>query len=207
MKPLYTIGIDEAGRGALAGPVVVAAVAIPEAFTHRVKHLPTLKDSKKLSYRSREVWHQYIKEYPLVFSQSARIYQRRIDRTNINKSANLAASRALQKLLDKLDLDQDSIRIMLDGNLYPSLHLDLPYKVIVRGDEKIVSIKMASIVAKVVRDRYMETIHNRYPQYDFAKHKGYGTQEHIEALREHGISDVHRLTYLKGYPNLKLIKH
>ena len=209
MRSLYTIGIDEAGRGALAGPVVVAAVAVPKGFNHRIKSLPKLKDSKQLSYTAREKWHAYLKDNPLVFVSTARIYQKRIDKDNVSSSANVAASRALQRVLDELRLKEDAVDILLDGNLYlgEKRHANLKTKTIIKGDEKIVSIKLASIVAKVTRDKYMEKLHYRYPEYNLKQHKGYGTKEHFKALRKHGISPIHRLTYLKRYPNLKLVKH
>ena len=208
MEPLYTIGIDEAGRGALAGPVVVAAVAVPKAFNYRSKDLPKLKDSKQLSSTRRDIWHDYLKSHPLVLCHTSRVYQKRIDEDNIAKSCNKAASAALQKILEKLELEEESLRILLDGNLYlvDERHSDLNTQTIIRGDEKIPSIKMASVIAKVTRDRYMEKLHDRYPEYDFLEHKGYGTQKHLKALKKHGILDIHRLTYLRRYPNLKPAK-
>ncbi|MFH1694578.1 MAG: ribonuclease HII [Patescibacteria group bacterium] len=201
---MYTIGIDEAGRGALAGPVVVGAVAVPYGFNLRIKHLPKLKDSKALSSRQREVWYQYIQENPLIFSTSARIYQKKIDKINITQSANIAASYAFEGLLNKLKFSKLP-KILLDGSLYLGSkdHKVIPSKTIVRGDEKINSIKLASIVAKVTRDRYLEKLDRRYPEYRFGSHKGYGTKAHFLAIKKYGVLDVHRLTYLKPRTKIK----
>jgi len=203
---MYTIGIDEAGRGALAGPVVVAAVAVPKFFKSKQKDLPLLKDSKNMSAPHRELWYEYLKGHPLVYISASRVYQGPIDDTNIAKAANIAASRAYGRLARALDLlDNTSLNVLLDGGLYlgQTRHINVESKTIIRGDQARVSIKLASIVAKVRRDRYMVRLHERYPEYNLKSHKGYGTKEHFRALERHGIADIHRLTYLGGYPNLK----
>lgn len=201
----HHIGIDEAGRGALAGPVVVAAVAIPRGFKSHISGLPRLKDSKKLSASQRELWYAYLRKAKGVYLHAARVYQKQIDKRNIARSANLAASRALEGVILDMGSTPKRHKILLDGGLYlgSPKHRALKTSTIIKGDEKIVAIKLASIVAKVTRDRYMLKLDQRYREYDFATHKGYGTSEHFRALKKHGISNVHRLTYLGGYPNLK----
>jgi len=202
---MYVIGIDEAGRGALAGPVVVAAVAVPRFFKTNPKDLPKLKDSKGLTPPQREVWYRHISDHPLVFSATSRVYQSGIDGTNIAKAANLAASRAYERLFRRLELEEGSTEVLLDGGLYLGMrkHEGVGSKTIIRGDQYRVAIKLASVVAKVTRDRYMIRLHDRYPEYNLEAHKGYGTREHFKALQNHGISEIHRLTYLSRYPNLK----
>ena len=148
---MYTIGIDEVGRGALAGPVVVAAVALPKGFSPQLKNMPPLRDSKKLSGSQRVEWFNYLKSHPDIFYTSARVYQGKIDEKNISRAANIAASKALQKLLDQSP-DRKFSKI-LDGSLYlhRDSHKSLNSRTVVRGDEKFTSIKFASIVAKVTR--------------------------------------------------------
>ena len=202
---MNTIGIDEAGRGALAGPVVVAAVGIPKGFKYRSRGLPKLRDSKKLSSTQREFWYQYLLSAKGVCFFACRVYQNQIDRNNITRCANLAASRAVEKLVGNMGRSLKSLKILLDGGLYlgEAKHSGIKTSTLIRGDERIVAIKLASIVAKVTRDRYMRKLHLRHPQYNFLKNKGYGTKEHFGALKKSGISEVHRLTYLTRYSNLK----
>jgi len=188
------IGIDEAGRGPLAGPVVVGAVALPKGSSLSFKGLPKLKDSKQLSKSQREVWFEYIKNNPDIFFSSARIYQKKIDRINIAQASNLAASKALEYLMREIG---EPYEILIDGSLYlgDPAHKDLNAKTIIRGDEKRTAIKLASIVAKVTRDRYMDLLHERYPEYGFGSHKGYGTKFHLKMIKKHGICPIHRRTY------------
>lgn len=202
---MHVIGIDEAGRGALAGPVVVAAVAIPQGFKYRIKGLPKLRDSKQLSANQRELWYQYLEGTNKVYFHASRIYQKQIDKRNIARSANLAASRAAERVAVDMRKGLSSFKILIDGGLYlgDKRHKGIKASTLIRGDQRIVAIKLASIVAKVTRDKYMRKLDLRYPQYGFKIHKGYGTKGHFKALRKHGISEVHRLTYLTGYPNLK----
>ena len=202
---MHTIGIDEAGRGALAGPVVVAAVAIPPGFKYRIKGLPKLKDSKQLSSSQRELWYHYIFNVKGVFTHASRAYQGQIDQKNITRSANIVASRAAEGVALDIGKRLKSFKILLDGGLYlgSATHRCIKASTLIRGDERIVAFKLASIVAKVTRDRYMRKLALRYPEYGFEVHKGYGTKRHFRALKKFGISEVHRLTYLTGYPNLK----
>ena len=202
---MYLIGIDEAGRGALAGPVVVAAVAIPPGFKYRIKGLPKLKDSKQLSSSQRELWYHYIFNAKGVFAHASRAYQGQIDQKNVTRSANIVASRAAEGVALDIGKRLKSFKILLDGGLYlgGATHRDIKASTLIRGDERIVAIKLASIAAKVIRDRYMRKLALRYPEYGFEVHKGYGTKRHFRALKKFGISEVHRLTYLTGYPNLK----
>lgn len=195
---MYSLGIDEVGRGALAGPVVVAVVAVPKGFYPRSKLLPPLRDSKRLSPRQRIIWFNYIKARPDIFHSTARVYQGLIDRKNIAIAANIAASRALDRIIEQNSISPFSIS--LDGSLYlhKADHKKFAARTIVRGDEKFVSIKLASIVAKVTRDAYMVRLGNQYPDYQFPRHKGYGTLLHRNMIKKHGPSRVHRLTYIKN---------
>lgn len=198
---MYIIGIDEVGRGALAGPVVVAAVSIPRGFYPRSTALPRLRDSKKLSPAQRAVWFQYIKSHPRIIYSSARIYPKKIEKLNISNCANLAAHRCYNKIIGFInetgvrEVDHSSFAVLLDGSLYLGSRASQPSfaKTVTRGDEKFVSIKLASIVAKVTRDRYMVSLNQKHPQYQFHLHKGYGTLAHRKMLRRFGPAIPHRL--------------
>jgi ribonuclease HII len=193
------IGIDEVGRGALAGPVVVGAMALAAGKrTIFPGELGQLKDSKKLSPRQRELWAKHFKLRQDVFFATGRAYPRGIERMNISRAANLAAERAFSALLKANKLSARDIRtVFLDGGLYLG-NGDRPAnaKTIIKGDEKVRVVAMASIIAKVQRDAYMVRLGKRYPQYGFAIHKGYGTRLHRAALKKHGPSPVHRKTFL-----------
>lgn len=217
---MYTIGIDEVGRGPLAGPVVVAALAIAAAAQRRVlrvKNLPPLRDSKKLSASQREGWFLWLKKQPDVFCALSRVYPQTIDRLNISGAANLAAKRAFQKVGVNLNAVTSArrapvgqIRVLLDGGLFVSPkklrskiltvgRLNFQPTTIIGGDEKCVSIKLASIVAKVARDRLMQDWHRRFSQYGFDVHKGYGTRAHIAALKKYGPCRIHRRSFLSHF--------
>src|SRR3989344_1705840 len=171
---MYIIGIDEVGRGSLAGPVVVAVVALPKKW-----HAFRLRDSKKLTPRSREEFFKYAKDSPTIFYAVSRVYQRNIDKINISKSADLAATRAFLKLVEREKILCRK-NVYLDGGLYMyasmlrAAGLRLSPRTIIKGDEKINAIKFASIVAKVTRDRYMVKLHKLYPKYGFDIHRGTG---------------------------------
>ncbi|MBI2035294.1 MAG: ribonuclease HII [Candidatus Liptonbacteria bacterium] len=211
----YIIGIDEVGRGSLAGPVTVAALALLAGGpTSKISRAPVsggrtsknlkLRDSKKLSPKQREVWFAYIKNHPQIFYVTAHVQPSVIDRINITKAANLAASRALHKLATSHlpPVNKKKTKIFLDGGLYarpfPKLLLANGYslKTVIRGDEKIPAIALASIVAKVTRDKLMKRLSKKFPKYGFAFHKGYGTRAHFAAVKKFGPSSKHRLTFL-----------
>ena len=185
-KKGYVVGIDEVGRGALAGPLVVAAVLLPSRFRFK-----NLKDSKKLSPEKREKWFKYAKDNSGIFWTLARVSPGVIDRINVSQAAKLAANRAFGRLI--AGFQPGNYKVLLDGSLY--LNGDEPARTVIKGDEKYNCIKLASIVAKVTRDRYMKKLHRRYPQYGFGKHKGYGTKQHLSAIKQYGPCAIHRLSF------------
>ena len=176
-------GIDEAGRGPLAGPVCAAAVILPQDLV-----LPGLNDSKKVPDKRRRELYDVITAQALAYG-IAFASQEEIDEINILQATFLAMQRALDKLAVKPDL------ALIDGNR--AKDFGLPVRTIVKGDILSVSIAAASILAKVTRDRLMEQLDAQYPQYGFAVHKGYGTRRHYAALREYGPCELHRRTFLK----------
>lgn len=195
----WVVGIDEVGRGALAGPVVVAAAALPEGLTFQNRKLGRLKDSKKLSVKQREAWLAYFASQPAVNFAVARVYPRQIERRNISSAANVAAKRAFHRLAntDKTDNRMNpKTPIFLDGGLFLG-NGDQPRsaRTIIKGDEKITAIKIASIVAKVHRDRLMCRLAKHYPLYGFEAHKGYGTKAHRHAIKRHGPCEAHRKSF------------
>lgn len=207
----YIIGLDEVGRGALAGPVVVAAAAISKEATRAVRRqertLGTLKDSKKLSPRKRVAWLEFFKEHQYIAFASARIYPRGIEKMNISASANKAALSAYSRLIVNNAMRIGKHEIFLDGGLYlgniknglrrECFREEMKHaKTVVKGDEKIMAVKIASIVAKVSRDAYMVRLAKKYPKYGFDIHKGYGTKAHFSAIRKHGSAPVHRKSFL-----------
>ena len=176
-------GIDEVGRGPLAGPVVAAAVILPKDCS-----VLYLNDSKKLSEKKREELYDIILRECVAYGIGMRDAAR-IDEINILQATFLAMRTAVESLAVKPDI------ALIDGNGKPGL--DIAEKTVVKGDAKSVSIAAASILAKVTRDRYMLEADKKYPEYFFAKHKGYGTKLHYEAIAEHGICPEHRRTFLK----------
>lgn len=199
---IHVIGIDEVGRGPLAGPVVVACVVIPESFSnlftnpHLLVVPSPLRDSKKLTEKQRIAWCAWIKTHKEIKYAVARSTPKIIDRINISKAANRAAYHAYKKVTSSLPTTHYPLLALLDAGLKIPKHI--PQEAIVKGDEKIPAIALASIIAKVARDAYMERIHKRYPTYNFKQNKGYGTREHIDALKRHGACPLHRLTFLKN---------
>lgn len=176
-------GVDEAGRGPLAGPVCAAAVILPQNLI-----IEGLDDSKKLSEKKREQLFDIIKteaiSYGIAFSSV-----KEIETLNILGATYLAMNRAIKQLNTQVDL------ALIDGNR--SKEILVNNRTIVKGDSLCACISAASILAKVTRDRYMYELSEKYPQYGFDKHKGYGTKDHYAAIREYGISDVHRQSFLK----------
>lgn len=182
----YIAGIDEAGRGPLAGPVVVGvAIMKPESF------IEGINDSKKISESKREKLYEQITEEAIDWSVGI-VTEKEIDEINILN----ATKRALEKALDNLKVRPD--RILVDA----LEHIDtkgVPYTSVIKGDAKIYSISAASIIAKVTRDRIMREYDEVYPEYGFAKHKGYGTAAHIKAIKENGPCPLHRKTFIKNF--------
>ena len=178
-------GVDEAGRGPLAGPVCAAAVILPEDV-----ELPGLNDSKKLSDKRRRELFPQIKEKALAYG-IAFASQEEIDEINILQATYLAMQRAIDQLEGKAEL------ALIDGNR--ARDFGLPVQTVVHGDSLSASIAAASILAKVTRDDYMVKMAEEYPQYGFEVHKGYGTKAHYEALRQYGPCPIHRTTFLKKF--------
>ncbi len=178
-------GIDEAGRGPLAGPVCAAAVILPEGCI-----IEGVNDSKKLTEKKRERLFDVIKETALAYS-IATADEKEIDEINILQATYLAMNRAFRGLSIKPDM------ALVDGNRDPNL--GIPTRTIVKGDANSMSIAAASILAKVTRDRFMFEMDKKYPEYQFAKHKGYGTKLHYEMLDKYGASEIHRMSFLRKY--------
>ena len=185
----FVCGVDEAGRGPLAGPVFAAAVILPEG-----KIIEGVNDSKKLSEKKREELFDKIREEAFAYS-IAYASEKEIDELNILNATYLAMKRAVEGLNIKADY------ALIDGNRMPPLNIE--GETIVKGDAKSASIAAASILAKVSRDRLMLELAEKYPQYQFEKHKGYGTKLHYEMLDKYGPSNIHRQTFLRTWYNKK----
>ena len=179
-------GIDEAGRGPLAGPVVVAAVVMQED-----SFIEGVNDSKKVSEKKREKLYEEITSTALAWGVGI-IEPQEIDDINILNATKKGVTTALKELIEKPDI------ILVDA-LTGIDTLGIPYQSIIKGDAKSYSIAAASIIAKVTRDRIMRQWDEIYPQYGFEKHKGYGTSIHIAAIKENGITPIHRRTFVKNF--------
>jgi len=185
------IGLDEAGRGPLAGPVVAAAVVIESGIMNqKLGILKEIKDSKKLRPGKREEIFKAIKQIPGVEWGIGRVSEKVIDRINILEATKLAMKRAVSNLERKC-LFADFM--LIDGNF--GIDLDVLQKSIIKADEKVLSCSLASIIAKVTRDRMMLRYHKKYPQYGFNRHKGYPTKLHREMIQKHEPSVIHRTTF------------
>ncbi len=188
----YIIGIDEVGRGPLAGPVTVCAAAIPRGMKFTpLENGVRLDDSKKLAAKSREAWAKKLKKAGIAFA-IASVSPATIDRVNISRAANLAVRRSLKKLVEAKGIPIERSVIFLDGGLFVS-----GGRTMIRADQKINAVRAASVLAKVHRDRYMKKLSVRYPAYGFESHVGYGTRAHLAAIKKHGLSPVHRKTFCK----------
>ncbi len=181
------VGVDEVGRGPLAGPVVCAAVILPLEEERRILGI---NDSKKLSAKRREGLAEQIKSAARAYS-IAQVDAQTIDEINILQATRLCMKRAVEGLAPPPDL------VLTDGNM--TLDISLPQKSIVKGDALVASIGAASILAKVFRDALMAEYAKRYPFYGFERNMGYGTAEHIRAIREVGICEIHRKTFIKKF--------
>lgn len=180
---LHVCGVDEAGRGPLCGPVVAAACILPEGLV-----IDGLNDSKKLTPKRRDALYDLITENALAWSVAFASVEE-IDRLNILEADLLAMRRAIEGLSVKADL------ALIDGNI--ARGFQIPARAVIHGDAISPSIAAASILAKVTRDRQCEELDRLYPQYGIAKHKGYGTKEHMDALRKYGPSPIHRKQFIR----------
>ncbi|MCX6718564.1 MAG: ribonuclease HII [Candidatus Staskawiczbacteria bacterium] len=177
------VGLDEAGRGPLAGPVVAAAVIISN-FEFRISKLK-IRDSKQMSKKQREKVYEELTSCPEIHWGVGIVSEKVIDKINILEATKLAMKKAIKNL--KPDY------LLLDGNF--KIKIDLPQRSIIKGDQKVISISAASIIAKVTRDKIMQKYHKKYPNYGFDQHKGYGTKAHIEKLRKFGACPIHRKSF------------
>lgn len=182
----YLCGIDEAGRGPLAGPVVVAAVIMPKD-----SKIEGVNDSKKVSEKKRELLYEQIKEEAISYSVAI-VDEKEIDQVNILNATKEGLTTAIRGLKVKPE------RILVDA-LTGIDTCGIPYDSIIKGDAKCYSIAAASILAKVTRDRIMRKMDEVYPEYGFEKHKGYGTAAHIAAIKEYGLCPIHRKSFTKNF--------
>lgn len=185
------VGTDEAGRGCLAGPVVAAAVILPDDFEH-----PLLNDSKQLSEKQREILRPIIEEKAVAFGV-AFISEETIDEINILQASILG----MHKSIEKLDVIPE--HIIVDGNKFKDFK-NIPHTTIVKGDSKFMSIAAASVLAKTYRDEFMQKIDTEFPNYFWRKNKGYPTKQHRAAIREFGSTKYHRKTFKLLPDQLKL---
>ncbi|PHR69962.1 MAG: ribonuclease HII [Lutibacter sp.] len=190
-KELIEVGTDEAGRGCLSGPVVAAAVILPDDFSH-----PFLNDSKQLTEKQRRELKPYIEEHALSWAV-AFVDEKKIDEINILQSSILA----MHKSIKKLDVKPEFI--IVDGNKFKPFN-KIPHQTIVKGDAKFMSIAAASVLAKTHRDAFMEKIGLEFPEYNWKQNKGYPTKQHRNAIREFGITKHHRKTFRLLPEQLKL---
>lgn len=185
------VAIDEVGMGCLAGPVVVGAVMINKKIFRksvRRKKLLWLRDSKLLTPNQREKYFEYLIKCPEIKWHVLFVRSRTIDKYNVYQATRMGMRRILRKFLNSPDM------VLVDGR-NPIRGVSIPQKPVVKGDRKIFSIACASLIAKVTRDGYMKNISRKYPDYEFHRHKGYGTKLHQRCLKEHGPSNIHRFSF------------
>lgn len=187
----YIIGVDEVGRGPIAGPVTVGAVLVPRKLNRR--HFKEVKDSKKLTSVQREAWFFRIRKMKEVRYATSSVKNRVIDRKGIMYAIRLA----LRRSIARLGANPRECLVLLDGGLKAPKRFILQ-RTIIRGDEKEHAIALASIVAKVKRDRKMLALGGKYPRYGFGVHKGYGTRMHYARIRRNGTCVLHRKSFLNG---------
>jgi ribonuclease HII len=178
----YIGGVDEVGRGPLIGPVVAACVVLPKNF-----YLEGLTDSKKVSEKKREIFYDYIIKNAVAYGIGI-VGPKIIDEINIYEATKKAMMIAIEKVREKIKLEH----ILIDAM---KLDLDIPSTSIIKGDSKSISIAAASIIAKVTRDRMMYELDEKYPQYEFRKHKGYPTKKHLIAIKKYGLIEGYRQSY------------
>lgn len=194
----YIIGVDEAGRGPLAGPVSVGVCALPVKMTRR--DFKGIRDSKKLSEKMRDVWFAKMLEMQkvggLYFSVNL-VSNKIIDERGISFAIKKAMNDGLIDVMDNMRAKYSECFVLLDGSLRAPSEF-IFQKTIIKGDEKEFAISLASIAAKVTRDKYMKKMAKKYPNYGFEVHKGYGTAKHIISIKKEGISALHRKSFLKN---------
>ncbi|OWZ14810.1 Ribonuclease HII [Phytophthora megakarya] len=181
------IGVDEAGRGPLAGPVVAAACHVPLDVT-----IEGVDDSKKISEPQREELFELLTNHPKITYAVHVNSAQRIDEINILQASLESMTKSVNEVAEKLQ--QDKTFVLVDGNKLPPT-LELPAEAVVKGDSKVYSIAAASIIAKVTRDRLMREYDEKFPQYGLAQHKGYPTRAHVAAIAKHGPCEIHRMTF------------
>lgn len=179
----YIGGVDEVGRGPLVGDVVTCCCVLPSDFK-----LDGLTDSKKLTEKKREEYYKYIIDNCICYA-IGRCTPSEIDKYNILEATKIAMKRAIDEVKKKLNLEY----VLIDGNM--KFDLDIPYKSIVKGDSKSISISAASVIAKVTRDHEMYELDKKYPMYGYKDHKGYPTKKHIDAIKKYGVNGNYRKTY------------
>ena len=179
----YIAGVDEAGRGPLAGPVYAAAVVLPDGA-----ELSGINDSKKLTPKKREELFDKITEIAISYAIFS-VDEKEIDEINILNATHKAMNGAVNSLTQKPDY------VIIDGNSIKGM--EIAHETVVKGDAKSISIAAASILAKVARDRYIDEMGKVYPEYGFENHKGYGTKAHTDAILKYGVCPIHRRTFLK----------
>ena len=195
LKPRFVIGIDEAGRGPLAGPVAVGAVGVTRDMLRKFR---TIKESKQLSAEKREVWTKEILRVAKEQKSELRTAVTMVSAKEIDTHGIVSAiKKALTTSIKKLNINPNDCEVLLDGGLKAPLEYK-KQRTIIRGDASKTAIAMASVIAKVKRDAYMTNLDKKYPNYGFAQHKGYGTKEHYRALKRKGISPLHRKSFLKS---------
>jgi ribonuclease HII len=180
------VGVDEAGRGPLAGPVVAAAIKLQNFFALEQEVLKDVKDSKQLTDKKRKEIYKVLTNHPQIEWGIGIVSEKIIDKINILEAAKLAMKKAIEKI-------SDADYLLIDGNF--GLNSSLSERSIIKGDQKVFSISAASIIAKVTRDKIMEKYHKKYPQYGFDRNKGYATAEHFATLSKFGPCQIHRKSF------------
>lgn len=196
-KKGFVIGIDEVGRGCLAGPVAACATLVPRGFRLRGrKNMPVLRDSKKMSELHRKKWAVYVRGESRVAHRVVFVGAEAVDQLNISRAADLAAQIALDFLIKKFKLSSGVI--YLDAGLRVWAPRGFSVRSVIKGDDKIPAISLAAVLAKTERDSFMRALHYAYPGYGFLRNVGYGTREHIMAMKRHGFLEVHRSSFCKN---------
>lgn len=202
-KIAYTIGIDEVGRGPLAGPVCVCALTLSKQNEKKLKkeaQKTKFADSKKLTEGQRKAWAAWRKKYNIPYAVVC-ISPATIDKIRIHNAVHKAAQKAYKKI--KMNGKRNGVQTVADAGI----RITAPhFKSFPKADELVPAVSLASIIAKLHRDRYMDRMHARYPHYDFVTNKGYGTKTHLQVLKKHGPSKIHRLTFIKKHHNIDRYK-